>query len=285
MPFGEPWVRQINWNYALLHGESHYTFTGKERDEETGLMYFSDRYYNPDLGIFTQPDKLHYKTPGWTSYNYAANNPLRVKDPSGKIWEKPEDQKKANELIAQAQTLKDAKQTRINDLNGQAKLSKAQRNEIATLKSEITYLEEGINGLTDMGNDQKQAYHFNEVEGEVGNVSLRSDGVININCNKDEYGNTNGTAWHEAIHEIRHRNNQGLYNWISKTGEPTLLGINQDFSCGEEFRAYHSQSIFQSSSLPQFYQNGHIINTMSGIREYISNAYKHCTNAKIIMPR
>jgi RHS repeat-associated protein len=84
MPFGEPWVRQINWNYALLHGESRYTFTGKERDEETGLMYFSDRYYNPDLGIFTQPDKLHYKTPGWTSYNYCNNNPLFYVDPDGK---------------------------------------------------------------------------------------------------------------------------------------------------------------------------------------------------------
>jgi hypothetical protein len=48
-------------------------------------MYFSDRYYNPDLGIFTQPDKLHYKTPGWTSYHYCNNNPLFYVDPDGRF--------------------------------------------------------------------------------------------------------------------------------------------------------------------------------------------------------
>jgi RHS repeat-associated protein len=85
LPFGEPWVRQINWNYALLHGESRYPFTGKERDEETGLMYFSDRYYNPDLGIFTQPDKLHYARPHLQSYHYCSNNPSRRIDPSGML--------------------------------------------------------------------------------------------------------------------------------------------------------------------------------------------------------
>jgi RHS repeat-associated protein len=83
MPFGEPWVRQINWNYALLHGESRYTFTGKERDEETGLMYFGARYYDPEYGIWNQVDPLHAKYPGLSSYNYCGNNPLSNIDPNG----------------------------------------------------------------------------------------------------------------------------------------------------------------------------------------------------------
>jgi RHS repeat-associated protein len=90
LPFGEPWVRQINWNYALLHGESRYTFTGKERDEETGLMYFGARYYDPGRGIFTQVDPLHAKYPGLSSYNYCGNNPLKYVDPNGREPIKPQ---------------------------------------------------------------------------------------------------------------------------------------------------------------------------------------------------
>jgi RHS repeat-associated protein len=65
--------------------ESH-RFTGQEADDETGLMYFQARYYDPALGRFTQADAF---VPDATSpqaldpYAYANNSPSNYVDPSG----------------------------------------------------------------------------------------------------------------------------------------------------------------------------------------------------------
>ena len=63
-------------------------FTGKERDAETGLDYFSARYYGAPTGRFTTPDPGHiggdiFDPQSWNAYAYARNNPLRFVDPTG----------------------------------------------------------------------------------------------------------------------------------------------------------------------------------------------------------
>jgi RHS repeat-associated protein len=63
-------------------------FTGKERDQETGLDYFGARYFGSALGRFTSPDPLmasaHASNPqSWNRYAYALNNPLLRIDPNG----------------------------------------------------------------------------------------------------------------------------------------------------------------------------------------------------------
>ena len=44
MPYGEPFVNERISSY-----NERFTFTGKERDSETGLSYFGARYYDSDL--------------------------------------------------------------------------------------------------------------------------------------------------------------------------------------------------------------------------------------------
>ena len=44
MPYGEPLVNERATGY-----EERYTFTGKERDSETGFSYFGARYYDSDI--------------------------------------------------------------------------------------------------------------------------------------------------------------------------------------------------------------------------------------------
>ncbi len=63
----------------------HVKFSGKEQDVETGLHYFGARYYDSDLGRWTQPDPLWYVSPGLSPYNYALNNPFKYVDPDGRI--------------------------------------------------------------------------------------------------------------------------------------------------------------------------------------------------------
>jgi len=50
---------------------------------EFGLYYFGARYYDPELGRFTQVDPLWGKYPGWSPYVYALDNPLKYVDPDG----------------------------------------------------------------------------------------------------------------------------------------------------------------------------------------------------------
>lgn len=60
-----------------------FTFSAKERDVETGLSYFSSRYYSSDLSIWLSVDPQASKYPGLSPYVYCANNPVKLVDPNG----------------------------------------------------------------------------------------------------------------------------------------------------------------------------------------------------------
>ena len=64
-------------------------FTGKERDNESGLDYFQARYFSGAAGRFTSADaplvdQFAESPPSWNLYVYSRNNPLRYIDPTGK---------------------------------------------------------------------------------------------------------------------------------------------------------------------------------------------------------
>jgi RHS repeat-associated protein len=59
-----------------------YRFTGKERDEETGLYYYGARYYAAWLGKWTSADPIGI-VDGINLFVYARNNPLIYTDPTG----------------------------------------------------------------------------------------------------------------------------------------------------------------------------------------------------------
>jgi len=79
LPFGEDWVDQRNssWN-------APYTFSGKEKDAETGYGYFGARYYDSGLSIWLSVDPMSDKYPSMSPYNYCANNPVILVDPDGR---------------------------------------------------------------------------------------------------------------------------------------------------------------------------------------------------------
>jgi RHS repeat-associated protein len=59
-----------------------YRYTGKERDEETGLYYQGARYYAPWLGRWTACDPIGTQD-GPNIYAYCSNNPIMLHDPTG----------------------------------------------------------------------------------------------------------------------------------------------------------------------------------------------------------
>jgi RHS repeat-associated protein len=67
-----------------------YRYTGKERDEETGLDYFGARFYAPWLGRWTTADPLGLQA-GVNLYLYARGSPIVFNDPSGLDAQRPQE--------------------------------------------------------------------------------------------------------------------------------------------------------------------------------------------------
>ena len=59
-----------------------YRYTGKERDQESGLNYHGARYYLPWLGIWGSTDPTGIED-GVNTYAYVKGNPIRFNDPKG----------------------------------------------------------------------------------------------------------------------------------------------------------------------------------------------------------
>ena len=61
------------------------TFTGKERDVETGYGYFGARYMDHELMTgWLSVDPMSDKYPGISPYAYCAWNPVKLVDPDGR---------------------------------------------------------------------------------------------------------------------------------------------------------------------------------------------------------
>ena len=59
-------------------------FTGKKMDPATGLYYFNQRYYDPEIGRFLTEDPANQ---AFNPYLYCGNNPLMYTDPDGEwFW-------------------------------------------------------------------------------------------------------------------------------------------------------------------------------------------------------
>jgi len=80
-PYGSTSYQAVNKD--IKAAAKRYRYTGKERDEESGLYYHGARYYAPWLGRWVSCDRVELLA---NRYVYCSNNPLRFRDPNGK-WE------------------------------------------------------------------------------------------------------------------------------------------------------------------------------------------------------
>ena len=61
---------------------TRYDYTGRERDPDTGLLYYRARWYDPQVGRFISEDPIGLGG-GINSFAYVANNPTGHTDPTG----------------------------------------------------------------------------------------------------------------------------------------------------------------------------------------------------------
>jgi len=83
VPFGETFIDERR---STSSWTTPYLFSGKERDEETGLLYFGARYQDSKYGIWYSVDPLAEKFPNVSSYVYCHDNPINMIDPDGR-WD------------------------------------------------------------------------------------------------------------------------------------------------------------------------------------------------------
>lgn len=100
---GDVLNEQVTYPYGLTgtvsqtgYAGSDFNYTTKERDEETGLIYFGSRYYSPEMGRWITPDSLFLEKPSYilkrplegNLYSYVKGNPVRYVDADGSFaWD------------------------------------------------------------------------------------------------------------------------------------------------------------------------------------------------------
>ncbi len=88
LPFG-----QVRTDVSSPNAQETYTdmgFTGQRDNSYIKLMDYHSRWYDPQLGRFSQPDTIIpnlYKPQSLNRYSYTLNNPIRYNDPTGHYCE------------------------------------------------------------------------------------------------------------------------------------------------------------------------------------------------------
>ena len=87
LPFGEISVSPTHDQSpeVLAMRDNAKGFIGERFDTDAGLQYLNARYYDPELGLFIQPDWFEVTQPGvgTNRYSYSFNDPINRIDPNG----------------------------------------------------------------------------------------------------------------------------------------------------------------------------------------------------------
>lgn len=141
-----------------------YTFSGKEKDVETGYGYFGARYYDSDLSVWLSVDPFSDKYPSMSPFMYCAGNPVMLVDPDGMHFEDPDDEIRAYKSKDKATARIEEYKHRIKELKQNRKnWDKENKAEYKDKKRMVKLLEKHKNHLDEMINSEKIEYAYERV--------------------------------------------------------------------------------------------------------------------------
>jgi len=209
LPFGEHFANEHSSGY-----DERFTFTGKERDAETGYYYHGARFNSSDIG-WLSVDPMADKYPSLTPYNYCAWNPIKLVDADGREFDPETDNKYIkvyeNEIIARKKY--------INELRGTDKWNddyNAQYEEYNNILSEIENLRKDKKNIytvlkgVDLGEDAGRfSYGGTYLDGKRQMYVSIADNATNVHLFM-------GTLAHELKHAYQYYN--GEFGFVLKDG-------------------------------------------------------------------
>ncbi len=165
--------------------QSKSSYTGKERDAESGLDNFGARYYGSAMGRFMSPDSFggHYTDPQTLNkYSYVRNNPLRYTDPTGHDLQ--EDCKQTKDNHATCGGSGSQKHVGTTDAKGKFHVTHFQTDKSGNLAGhDVSF---NTNGIHIDGNNAEfiSGTDPTRVNGQAGTGWDQTHFVVNSNCNE-----------------------------------------------------------------------------------------------------
>ena len=209
--------QETRYNYVQNSGFVASSFTGKERDSETGLSYFGARYYDSDLMTsWLSVDPMADKYPNLSPYAYCAWNPVKLVDPDG-------------EEIAFAG-------------NEEEKAYYQYRNIIFSNKK-YSHIQREISNLE----NAKEVFRI-RLNGNVSNEKGGGNFVYNKETNEFDINIMEGGDFNtieKLSHELKHADqymNRKLILFISSSGHSSFS--SDSYSIDDELEAYGRQGMF-----------------------------------------
>ncbi|MEO1416306.1 MAG: DUF6443 domain-containing protein [Bacteroidota bacterium] len=252
-PSSGPDIRQLNEGYypfGLEHNtaqhfvnipENQYLYNGKEQQDELdwGVYDYGARMYDPVLGRWHGVDALADLQHSYSPFHYVLNNPLKLIDPDGLIWEDPQEgeylqrkvKNRIDQLARRKNRLEKIREKRIK--KGKSTTNQEKAIDIIERRTEqLKITQDDIEAIRD---DQDHVYRLAEGTNlGYGRHGVWKDDyeVINIFGSKDEL----------HIHEIRHvalslKSEKGL----EFTSNDNLLKPTTPIGWKDEIEGYKAQ--------------------------------------------
>ncbi|MFS8979724.1 SpvB/TcaC N-terminal domain-containing protein [Cupriavidus necator] len=138
-----------------------YRYTGKERDEESGLYYHAARYYSAWLGRWISADPAGL-VDGTSRYVYVAGCPTKFVDPNGKQGKRTEknDVARPNAKILDESDIKFAEEVTVKTTNSAGATVTLRADKLVQVNGDYYYIEEKLpeKALTVEGDIRSRAF-------------------------------------------------------------------------------------------------------------------------------
>ena len=176
-----------SWNA----GDYRFGYTGHEKENDLAEDVYTTEYRLLDtrLGRWMSVDPLYIKYTGMSSYVYCAGNPIAMMDLDGRVIKDSLSNIRANLVINTAAG-------KIAELKKEM-TSHPESCDMNDMNAQIEQLRKTIQDVTDMRNDGKHTYKFDEINAINKNVTTYGlDGNITVTFGKGDWG--------VLVHEMRH---------------------------------------------------------------------------------
>lgn len=247
-------------------------FTQKERDNETGLDYFGERFYASLQGRFTTVDPLMasattHDPQSFNRYTFVLNNPLRYIDPDGMKPRNPWDQLTAEEkkIITPKLTISKG-QTARQVFNNLATVKDAKgRVDRQATQDKITTIKNFIDSAGGHGNSEvwQQVKTINSIDlGRNASDPSKTEGRVTVTVvNKDKFLEVAGRNGYDVnrYYEVFADHPNDSARQITRTSfEPGLHFANDDSSNLSKFYAHWDRrsSAFQETNSQYWTRQG-----------------------------